>query len=450
MKAVILAGGKATRMGVLCDEIPKPMLTIGGKPLLEHHLILLKRYGITDIILVVHNLAEAIYKYFGDGQAFGVSLYYFHEEKPLGTAGSFSQLQPLLCGDDFLVLYGDVMQSVNLARFIAAHRSKKVIASLVLHPNDHPYDSDLVEIDSSGFIVSLHKKPHDPSKFYQNLVNAALYIMSSKIFNYLPKDVVADFAHDIFPSLCTKQLMYGYLTAEYIKDAGTPVRFDRVSKDYESGKIERLNNERKQQAIFIDRDGVINREISLLHKLDDFELLPQVAQAIRSINNSSFLAIVVTNQPVLARNLCSLNDLKLIHNKMETLLGQEHAKLDAIYFCPHHPDKGYQGENAEYKITCNCRKPAIGMLEQAARDFNIDLSASYMVGDSARDIECGKAAGMEVIQVKCNGEYFVKSSQTPDRMVDNLHAAVDVVLKQEEMKKGKRDINDCYKNAISR
>jgi len=433
----------------LCQNIPKSMLKIGHKPLLEHHIDLLKRYSITEIILVVHTLSDVIANYFGDGTSFGVSLHYFYEEKPLGTAGSFYELRNFLSDDDFIVLYGDVMLSMNLSRFIAVHKSKNGIASLALHPNDHPFDSDLVEVDSASFITALHKKPHGSTKYYQNLVNAAVYIMSPKIFDYLPRGRVADFAHDVFPSLCNDRLLYGYITAEYIKDAGTPVRFNQVTRDYESGKIERLNNEHKQRAIFIDRDGVINKEISLLHKLDDFELLPDVSDAIRIINETPFLAIIITNQPVIARNLCSLQELKIIHNKLESLLGLDHAKIDAIYFCPHHPDKGFPDENMDFKISCNCRKPAVGMLIQAAADFNIDLTTSYLIGDSSIDIECGKTIKMKVIQVKRNGEYFVESNIAPDTMVNTLKDAIaDILEKEERIEEKKRVINDYHENTF--
>ena len=118
-----------------------------------------------------------------------------------------------------------------------------------------------------------------------------------------------------------------------------------------------------------------------------------MAEAIRHINSSGYLAIVITNQPVIARGEVTVPELDLIHNKMETLLGQEGAYLDAIYFCPHHPDKGFEGEVPELKIDCNCRKPKPGMLLKAAEDFNIDLNQSWMVGDGKNDIEAGKNAG---------------------------------------------------------
>ena len=197
--------------------------------------------------------------------------------------------------------------------------------------------------------------------------------------------------------------LYGYVSAEYIKDMGTPERYYAVCDDVASGRVARMNRRNRRPAIFLDRDGVINREVNLLCREDQMELLPGAAEAIRMINRSDYLAIVVTNQPVIARNLCSLDELDRIHMRLETLLGQEHAYLNALYFCPHHPDGGYPEERKEYKIVCNCRKPAPGMLLRAAEEWNIDLANSYMIGDSDRDMQAGHNAGVkQSIRIETN------------------------------------------------
>ena len=133
--------------------------------------------------------------------------------------------------------------------------------------------------------------------------------------------------------------------------------------------------------------------MGFLRNIDEFELIDGAADAIRKINASDYLAIVATNQPVIARGEISFEELETIHNKMETLLGKEGAYLDAIYFCPHHPHKGYEGERPELKIDCGCRKPKPGMLLKAARDFNIDLQQSWMIGDSESDVKAGQSTG---------------------------------------------------------
>lgn len=189
--------------------------------------------------------------------------------------------------------------------------------------------------------------------------------------------------------------MFCYDSPEYVKDMGTPERYYSVCADYKAGRISEKNLKNKQKAVFLDRDGTINKYVGFLRSIDDFELIDGVAEAIKEINASGYLAIVVTNQPVIARGEVSFGELEEIHNKMETLLGREGAYVDAIYYCPHHPHKGYTGERPELKIDCECRKPKPGMLLKAAKDFNIDLSQSWMVGDGENDIKAGMNAGCQ-------------------------------------------------------
>jgi D,D-heptose 1,7-bisphosphate phosphatase len=175
---------------------------------------------------------------------------------------------------------------------------------------------------------------------------------------------------------------------------GTPDRYYEVEKDNRQGKVKARNLGRRQKAVFLDRDGTVNQYVGFLTSANQFELIPQVADAIKLINQSGYLTIVVTNQPVIARGECTWDGLQHIHQKMETELGRSGAYLDAIYVCPHHPDKGFVGERPAYKVVCNCRKPKSGLLLQAAADFNIDLSQSFMIGDSDNDIEAGRNAGL--------------------------------------------------------
>ncbi|MFH1586991.1 MAG: HAD-IIIA family hydrolase [Candidatus Diapherotrites archaeon] len=422
MKAVILAGGKGTRLGSLTHEIPKPMIMVGDKPILGHQIELLKEYGITDITIITHYLSGVIEDYFGNGKKFGVDISYFREEEPLGTCGGIKEIEGNLT-QDFLILYGDVMLNMDLGRLISFHQGKKSACTLVLHPNDHPYDSDLVEVNPENRITAFHSKPHEKGRYFRNLANAAVYIMSPKILKYLGKGKKADLAKDLFPSLVDKEPLYGYITAEYQKDVGTPERLEEVNKDFASGKMARLNMKNKRPAIFMDRDGVINKEVNYLNKIEQLEILPGAIMSVKKINRSDFLAIVITNQPVIARNMCSVAELDEIHRKLETLLAEDKAKLDAIYYCPHHPDKGYPEERAEYKIDCGCRKPKIGLVKTAEEKFNIDLKNSFFVGDADRDILCGKNAGMKTIAV---GGF--RGKEKPDYAFKNLGEAVDFIL----------------------
>jgi D,D-heptose 1,7-bisphosphate phosphatase len=428
MKAVIQAGGKGTRLAQYTKELPKPLLKIGEKSILEHQIDLLKRYGINNIIIIVNHLKEMIIDSFGDGKAFGVNIQYFEEKQPLGTVGGIKEIEHLLT-EDFIVFYSDIMINMNLKRFIKFHEDKNSLCTLVLHPNDHPYDSDLIETDKDSRVVAVHPKPHEKGKYYKNLVNAGVYILSPLFLKYLEKGKKADFGRDIFPLIYKNIIIYGYNTFEYLKDTGTPERLEQVSADYKSGKINQLNFEKKQRAIFMDRDGVTNVEKDLIYRPEDMELFSFTAQAIKEINKSDYLSVIASNQSVIARNLCTIDELEYIHKKIETELGNENSKLDAIYYCPHHPDKGYPEERAEYKIDCECRKPKTGMFRQAASDFNIDLSKSWMIGDAERDVIAGKNAGCRTVGVM-TGYGVKKTAVRPEFFFKDLLEAVRFIVNE--------------------
>lgn len=426
MKAVILAGGKGTRLGNLTREIPKPMLPLLGKPLLEYHVELLRDYGITEIWILVNYLKDSIMQHFGNGAAWNVSIQYYEETEPLGTTGGIKAIESHLT-EDFLVLYGDVLVNMDLHRLIQFHQTQKADATLVLHPNDHPYDSDLVELNQQKRITAFHPKPHPEDEYFRNLVNAGLYVLSPKILNTLPSGIARDFGRDIFPSIVSTHYLAGYNTTEYLKDMGTPARLKKVEADLLSGRVERKSYKYWQKAIFLDRDGVLNDDTEFIHRAEDLVLYPDVPEAVRKINQSDYTAIVVTNQSVVARNLCSEEYLRVIHNKMETDLGKAGAWLDDIYYCPHHPDKGYPDENPEYKIDCDCRKPKPGMLFQAAADYHLDLRKSWMIGDNERDIEAGHAAGCKMVGV-ATGKGLKATSLIPDYFFFSLKEAVDFIV----------------------
>lgn len=438
MKAVIQAGGKGTRMKDYTKLIPKPMLKVGDKPILQHQIELLAKYSIYETIIVVNHLKDSIINHFSDGKQFGVHITYYEEEKPLGTVGGIKELENRL-DTDFIVLYGDIMINMDIQRFVDFHYQHQSECTLALHPNDHPYDSDLVEMDHNNRITAFHSKPHDKNTYYRNLVNAGAYIFSPAIFPFLPKGEKKDFGKDIFPKIYNRCNMFGYNTSEYMKDMGTPQRWDEVTQDLYSGKIKRKSYEYKQKAIFLDRDGVINKDTNFIHKPEELQLYDFTPAAIKNINNTDYLAIVATNQSVIARNLCTVEELDYIHKKLETELGNEGAKLDAIYYCPHHPDKGYPEEMPEYKIDCECRKPKPGMLLKAAKDFNIDLKRSFMIGDSERDMVAGKTAGCKTIGVM-TGKGLKNTSTVPGYFFQNLGEAIEFVTKEpylEEFKKVK-------------
>lgn len=395
-----MAGGRGTRITSVASDIPKPMIKIGDKPVLEHELECLRRQGFTDIIITVSHLGQIIMDYFGDGskvspatgKPFGVHIEYYFEKEPLGNAGALFKIKEKLT-EDFLLLNADALFDVDFNRFVDYHRQHGALVTLFAHANDHPYDSGLLVVDKDNYVQQWLTKEDARPQYYRNIVNGGLHVISPKVLDVEINTPKVDLDRQILKPLAGTGKMLCYNSPEYAKDMGTPERYYAACADYKSGKIQGKNLRNKQKAIFLDRDGTINKYVGYLRTPEQFELLDGVGEAIRKINLSGYLAIVVTNQPVIARGDVTVDGLQQIHNKMETMLGKEGAYLDGVYYCPHHPDKGFAGEVEELKIVCECRKPKAGLLLQSAKDFNIDLSQSWMIGDSENDVLAGRNAG---------------------------------------------------------
>ena len=288
---------------------------------------------------------------------------------------------------------------------VTYHRKHGGLVTLFTHPNSHPYDSGLIIAKKNGEVEKWLAKEDERPKYYKNRVNAGLHVISCKALElsgikkeYIGKEIAGkevkvDLDRQILKPLCGTNTMFCYDSPEYVKDMGTPERYNSVCDDFKRGVVQAKNLKNKQKAFFLDRDGTINHYVGFLRDINDFFLTSDAAQAIKHINASGYLVIVITNQPVIARGEVTWEELNFIHNKMETELGKQGAYIDAIYFCPHHPHKGYEGEISELKIDCDCRKPKPGMILKAAEDFNIDISQSYMIGDSDNDVKTGINAG---------------------------------------------------------
>ena len=396
---VILAGGKGTRLAGVTGGIPKPLVPIDGIAVIERILRQAEEACFEEAVVLLGYQADLIERALRTGPR-KIALRIVRESTPLGTAGAVLSAFDLLSGN-FLVVYADVLMDVDLARFCNFHGARVADVTLFCHPNDHPEDSDLVDVDESGRIRHFFAHPHPENLAVRNLVNAALYcIRKSSLTRWRTHEGPLDFAKGLFPSMLERGArIYGYISREYIKDMGTPERLSRVEKDLKSGLVARLRMDRSMPAVFFDRDGVVNVERGHIASEDEVELYPGVAEALKLLKNAGYLCVVVTNQPVIARGECSMDTLRRIHGKIDMLLGRSGAYFDAWYVCPHHPDRGFPGEIENLKIICNCRKPATGLLEQCCKDLKVDLKSSWLIGDQTRDIQMAKNAGLSSILV---------------------------------------------------
>lgn len=430
---IILAGGKGTRLKECLGDLPKPMISIAGKPLLEHQIELAARHGFTDILIFVCYGAEVIQAHLGDGSRWGVKVRYLIETEPLGTAGAvlagYAQLQPT-----FMVMYGDVMLNVDLERLWQTHLRLLADATLLVHPNDHPLDSDLLQVDEQGWITAFHNRPHPAGAWFQNIVNAGLYVLEKRALEpWAAKVTKLDFGENIFPGLVSGNgKLHAYNSPEYIKDIGTPHRYSRICSEFAAGVVQRGSLSTPQRAVFLDRDGTLIVEKDCLRTAEGLELLPGAAHAVHQLNHHGWRTVMVTNQPVIAKGWCTEAELQRMHNKLETLLGREHAFLDRIYYCPHHPDAGFEGERKELKIQCDCRKPGIGMIQKAAAELNLDLSRSWLIGDTTTDLQTAKNAGLKSVLVRTgHGGRDNKFTGKPDLVCETVAEAVEFILQRE-------------------
>ena len=432
--AVIQAGGSGKRMSSLTKGlIPKPMLKIAGKSMIENQMDMLAVDGISEFVIIIGYQGEIIERFFGDGSVFGYKIMYIKEHTPLGSAGSLFFLKDILRSGEYtdvIFLFADVMFSIDINRMKKFHESTDAYITLLSHPNSHPFDSDLLVVDSDFRVTGIDHKDTKRDYYYKNIVNAGIYMFKSEVVYSLNDASCRDMEKNIItPSITSGKKVFAYITPEFVKDAGTPERFQNVSKQWEEGiqKIKCLKQQ--QKCIFIDRDGTVNEYKGYITNEKDFVLISGVIDAIKKINSSGYLVILVTNQPVVARGMCDISDVEKIHMKLETLLGESGAYLDDIVFCPHHPDRGYDGENLLYKKECTCRKPKTGMIENMVRRYNIDTNLSYMVGDTTVDIKTGMNAGVKTVLLE-SGEAGMdgKFNVRPNIYARDLQDAVDIIL----------------------
>lgn len=429
MQAVLLAGGLGRRLDPSGSRPPKPIVRVAGLPLVDHVLGWLASEGVSEVVICAGHRAAEVQDAVGDGRRFGLRVRQSVEPRPLGTAGAIRHALPVL-SERFFVVYADVLASVDLAALARAHMASGASATTVVHPNDHPADSDRCVVDASGWVVRMVPRGAGEGPEAGASCNAALCLFERGALDAIAaREGPADVVQHLFPALAGSRRLFAFRTAEYLRDVGTQARLEAAEREIRAGVPAAMRRNARRPAVLFDRDGVLVEDVPHLSDADHLRLLPGAAPAVARLNQRRILAACLTNQPQVARGQLSPEGLKRIHDQLEGLLGAQGAWLDAIHACPHHPERGFKGELPELKISCGCRKPLPGLIDAADAGLGIDRPASILVGDRTVDLAAARAGGLLGVGVltgaACKDGRHALRPETP--LVADVSAAVSLL-----------------------
>ncbi|TWB43466.1 HAD-IIIA family hydrolase [Nitrospirillum pindoramense] len=397
-------------MVILAGDGDFPALAdVGGTALLGRQLAMIARSALHDVLVVTGS--AAVGGYCGDGERWGLAV----------RAVAPDQVAALLA-ETAMILPGDAVTEVDLDRFLEHHRRHGAAATLLVQPSDHPDQGDLVVGAEDGRVLGFRVPPHVGD--FHNLAWTGPAVIERRALNGN-----LSIRAQVERLLSAGRPVQGYRSPEYVRRIVSADDLERVRADGTAGLPDRLSLRSPQPAVFLDRDGVLNVEKGSVTTVEALDLIPTAPPALARLNRAGFRTPVVTNQAAVARGLCSLETLDAIHARLETGLAAQHAHVDRIYFCPHHPDPTLSGGVPSLLVRCECRKPKPGMVHAATADLNIDVARSWMVGDSSSDMGLARACGMGGILVRDgHGGRDGKSSAQPHVVVDDLADAVRFIL----------------------
>jgi len=368
-QAVILAGGRGTRLRPLTDAVPKPMIRFHGKPFLEHLIELLRKQGFSRVLLLLGYLPQVVQDYFGDGSRWGMNIEYAVSVVEDDTGHRLKLAAPRI-DPLFLLMYCDNYWPMAFERMWQQYVSMGASAMVTVYRNDDRYSRDNVRIDEQGYVVA-----YDKDRTLPDLqgVEMGFAMFRHEVFSLLPEENVS-FERVVYPQLVAQRQLAAFVTGH---------RYYSVSSHERLPLTERFLARRP--AVILDRDGVLNQRpprAQYVRSWDEWRWLPGAREALRLFTQAGYRVILVSNQAGIARGAMTEHDLAAIHERMQTEVRDAGGEINAIYHCPHGWDS-----------PCECRKPRPGLLYQAQRDFHLDLSRTCFVGDDERDGQAAEAAG---------------------------------------------------------
>jgi len=421
-QVVILAGGKGTRMSPY-SNLAKSLHLIQNKSILERQIEFFVEKGFRSFLLLLGEKSpEIIQEVEKINLEFGVDVKFLIETYPLGTGGALLNAYDFL-DEQFILILGDVIIEANLDELVKSIEHDDIDFALFYHPSSHPRDSDLLKLNYYQIIDEVLTKPRDRGIF-RNHGNAGCYAFKKKTLVDSAKKIKGNSQIDLDRQLIPDLVNSGFIgkgvrNTGFIQDCGTPERHQYVNLKW--NEIE--NRSIVRPAIFLDRDGTINKLNGFITKLEQIEVFEDAPPFISLMNKLNFWVIVVTNQPVIARGDVTYEMLDKFHAKIESIIFDGGGIIDDFFFCPHHPDAGFIGELADLKISCKCRKPEIGLVEQACARYPINLKNSWMIGDTWRDCELAKNVGMNFIGIASHDSDEINSNY-----VKTLSEAARIIL----------------------
>jgi len=431
-QAVILCGGRGTRLAEWVRELPKPMILLDGRPVLDHIISNLAKAGIQRFLLAAGYRGDVVTRYYTAPRPADCRIEVLTEPEPGGTAGALRGCANRL-DDDFVLAYGDVFLDFDARRLIAAHEIHRPLGTLLVRASDHPWDSHLVVADDAGRVLEFVNR-REPGRLYRNVANAAVHVVSRRLLDFVPAAGPADLGADVFPAAITRGETLGihFLEEEgFVKDMGTPERLASVEEYLADRALAEAARARPQpvETVFLDRDGVLTVDSGFIDRPEKLELLPGVAEAMALLHRRGIRCVVTTNQSIVARGLCTMAMLGTIHDRLRVKIAAGGGKIDAIYACPHHPETHHGEGVPELRRACRCRKPAPGLLFCARRELGLNLAACIIVGDQTSDVRAGRAAGIRTVLLGNPGHRDqVRKVAAPDAEFDSLLAFVQAAI----------------------